>query len=56
MRTAGMEDDGLDQLSVKSEGQPAYAVAEAYYPMSFEKVIRMLERLRANGFTSFAEA
>ncbi len=51
-----MEDDGLDPLSVKSEGQPAYAVAEAYYPMSFEKVIRMLERLRANGFTSFAEA
>lgn len=51
-----MEDDSLDPLGTTPEGQPLYPADQAYYPLSFEKIQRMLERLRANGFTSFAEA
>jgi len=56
VRAGRMEDESLDPLGLTPEGKPAYPVAQAYYPLSFEKIIRMLERLRSNGFTSFAEA
>lgn len=55
-RAARMEDESLDPLGLTAEGNRTYPTAEAYYRLSFEKVLRMLERLRANGFTSFAEA
>ena len=56
VKAARMEDESLDPLGLTPEGQRAFPPAEAYYQLSFEKVVRMLERLRANGFTSFAEA
>lgn len=55
-KAARMEDESLDPLGLTPEGSRTYPPAEAYYRLSFEKIIRMLERLRANGFTSFAEA
>lgn len=55
-KAARMEDESLDPLGLKPDGTRTYPPAEAYYRLSFEKIIRMLERLRANGFTSFAEA
>lgn len=55
-KAARMEDESLDPLGTTPEGQPIYPAAQAYYRLSFEKIQRMLERLRANGFTSFAEA
>ena len=51
-----MEDESLDPLGLTPMGSHTYPPAEAFYPLSFEKILRMLERLRANGFTSFAEA
>lgn len=51
-----MEDESFDPLGLTPEGNRTYPTAEAYYRLSFEKILRMLERLRANGFTSFAEA
>ncbi len=51
-----MEDESLDPLGLTPEGNRAYPSSDAYYPLSFEKILRMLERLRANGFTSFTEA
>lgn len=51
-----MEDESLDPLGLTPEGNRTYPASEAYYRLSFEKIIRMLERLRANGFTSFTEA
>ena len=55
-KAARMEDDSLDPLGLTPEGTRTYPLAEAYYRLSFEKILRMLERLRANGFTSFSEA
>jgi hypothetical protein len=55
-KAARMEDESLDPLGLTPEGKRTYPPAEAYYRLSFEKIIRMLERLRANGFTSFSEA
>jgi len=55
-KAARMEDESLDPLGLTPEGNQSYPTAEAYYRLSFEKIVRMLERLRANGFTSFAEA
>jgi hypothetical protein len=55
-KAARMEDESLDPLGLTPGGTAAYLPSEAYYRLSFEKIIRMLERLRANGFTSFAEA
>ena len=56
VRAARMEDENLDPLGLTSDGSKNFPPAEAYYRLSFEKILRMLERLRANGFTSFAEA
>ncbi len=55
-KAARMEDESLDPLGLTPEGKRTYPTVEAYYRLSFEKILRMLERLRANGFTSFAEA
>lgn len=55
-KAARMEDERLDPLGVTPNGAWAYPPAGAYYRLSFEKIIRMLQRLRANGFASFAEA
>jgi len=55
-KAARMEDESMDPLGLAPDGNPSYPPGEAYYVLSFEKIIRMLERLRANGFVSFAEA
>jgi energy-coupling factor transporter ATP-binding protein EcfA2 len=55
-KAARMEDNSLDPLGLTPQGNRTYPPAIAYYRLSFEKILRMLERLRANGFTSFAEA
>ena len=55
-KAALMEDESLDPLGTTPEGHLIYPAAQACYRLSFEKIQRMLERLRANGFTSFAEA
>ena len=55
-RAIGLEDDGLDPLRTKPDGTLAFPPSEAFYPLSFEKLVRMLILLRSNGFTSFAEA
>ena len=55
-KAARMEDESLDPLGSGSDGKPSYLPCDAYYNLSFSKVLRMLERLRANGFVSFAEA
>ena len=55
-RAIGLEDDNLDPLRTKPDGTLAFAPNEAFYPLSFEKLMRMLVLLRSNGFTSFAEA
>ncbi len=55
-KAARMEDESLDPLGLTPEGNRAYSSADAYYRLSFEKILRMLERLRSNGFTGFAEA
>jgi len=55
-KAARMEDESMDPLGLAPNGNPSYPPGEAYYVLSFEKIIRMLERLRANGFVSFAEA
>lgn len=55
-KAARMEDESTDPLGVTPGGTLRYLPSEAYYRLSFEKILRMLNRLRANGFTSFAEA
>lgn len=49
-------DNDLDPLRTRPDGTPAFQSADAFYPSSHEKLVRMLEMLRYNGFTSFAEA
>ncbi len=55
MKAAAMEDDSLDPLGISADGNPSYPKADAYYPQSFDKIVRMLESVRKNGFASFAE-
>jgi hypothetical protein len=55
-KAAHMEDESLDPLGLTPAGSRIYSSEEAFYPLSFDKILRMLERLRANGFASFAEA
>ncbi len=55
MKSATMEDDSLDPLGISADGNPSYPKADAYYPQSFDKIVRMLESVRMNGFASFAE-
>ena len=51
-----LEDDSLDPLAADAKGNARYPVEEAYFPLSFEKIVRMLRSVQSNGFTSFAEA
>lgn len=51
-----LEDDNLDPLAEDAEGNQTYPLGEAYFPLSFEKIGRMLRSVQSNGFTSFAEA
>jgi tRNA A37 threonylcarbamoyladenosine biosynthesis protein TsaE len=55
MKAAAMEDDSLDPLGIAADGNPSYPKSKAHYPQSFDKIIRMLESVRMNGFASFAE-
>lgn len=55
MKAAAMEDDSLDPLGISADGNPSYPKANAHYPQSFDKIVRMLESVRMNGFASFAE-
>ena len=56
LEAARLEDDSLDPLVEDAEGNPKYPLEEAYFPLSFEKIVRMLRSVQSNGFTSFAEA
>ena len=51
-----LEDDSLNPLAEDEEGNANYPVKDAYFPLSFEKIVRMLRSVQSNGFTSFAEA
>jgi 5-methylcytosine-specific restriction protein B len=51
-----LEDDSLDPLAEDAEGNGKYPSKEAYFPLSFEKIVRMLRSVQSNGFTSFSEA
>lgn len=51
-----LEDDSLNPLAEDEEGNAKYPVKDAYFPLSFEKIVRMLRSVQSNGFTSFAEA
>ncbi len=53
---AKLEDESLDPLSTRPDGSPAFSADAAYYALSFDKLTRMLARLRTHGFVSFAEA
>jgi tRNA A37 threonylcarbamoyladenosine biosynthesis protein TsaE len=55
MKAAAMEDDSFDPLGISADGSPSYPKADAYYRQSFDKIARMLESVRMNGFASFAE-
>jgi hypothetical protein len=49
LRASALDDESIHPLTRVSE-------AAATLPMSFDKIVRMLRRLDAEGFTSFAEA
>lgn len=53
---AKLEDESLDPLGTRPDGTPSFPADAAYYALSFDKVTRMLARLRTHGFVSFAEA
>jgi hypothetical protein len=55
MAAMEMDDDSLDPLGLTSTGEQNYPPDAAYLPLSFDKVVRMLNAVRLNGFTSFAE-
>jgi energy-coupling factor transporter ATP-binding protein EcfA2 len=52
---AKLDDESLDPLGTTPDGNAAFASEEAFYALSFEKLTRMLARLRTHGFVSFAE-
>lgn len=55
-RALTLEDETLDPLGTKPDGTAFYDANDAYFPNSFDKVVRMLALVRSNGFASFAEA
>lgn len=58
-KAAGLEDETLHPLLARDpndNNKPTFDVGTALYPLSFEKILRMLRLLDQNGFTSFAEA
>lgn len=52
---AKLEDESLDPLGTKPDGSAAFPITTAFYALSFDKLTRMLARLRTHGFVSFAE-
>lgn len=50
-----MNDNAFDPLGTRGSGERVLLPSEAYFPLSFDKVVRMLASVRMNGFTSFAE-
>ena len=50
-----MNDNAFDPLGTRGNGERVLLPAEAHFPLSFDKVVRMLASVRMNGFTSFAE-
>ena len=50
-----MGDDSLDPLEITRNGEASYPSSAAHYPLSFDKIVRMMRAVRLNGFTSFAE-
>lgn len=52
---AKLEDESLDPLGTTLNGNAAFASEDAFYRLSFEKLMRMIARLRTHGFVSFAE-
>lgn len=55
LKAAEMGDDSLDPLGTSADGERNYPIDDAYFPLSFDKILRMLLAVRLNGFTSFAE-
>ena len=55
LKASELNDDSLDPLGTNGEGSRRYPPADAYFPVSFDKILRMLNLVRVNGFTSFAE-
>jgi hypothetical protein len=55
-KAASLSDDALNPLSDGFPGGATALDAKAHYPISFDKIRRMLVRLASDGFTSFAEA
>lgn len=53
---ASLRDPQLHPLAELDGGEPAFRAAEAIYPLSFEKIQRMLQRVVRDGFVSFSEA
>lgn len=56
LEAARLDDDSLDPLAEDADGNPRYPLKEAHFPLSFEKIVRMLKSVQSKGFTSFAEA
>lgn len=51
-----LSDDTLDIIGKDNEDNPLFDPENAYYPISFRKIQRMLKKLERDGFASFAEA
>ncbi|WP_414661074.1 McrB family protein [Horticoccus sp. 23ND18S-11] len=56
VNAAKLDDESLDPLGARPDGSPTFEAEGAYYFLSFDKLTRMLARLRNHGFVSFAEA
>ena len=54
-KAANLEEESLDPVGMKPDGTSAFPANEAYYSLSFDKLTRMLVRLRYHGFVSYAE-
>jgi hypothetical protein len=50
-----MNDNAFDPLGTRGNGERVLLPSAAHFPLSFDKVVRMLASVRMNGFTSFAE-
>ena len=50
-----MNDNVYDPLGTRGNGERVLLPSGAHFPLSFDKVVRMLASVRMNGFTSFAE-
>lgn len=55
-KSANFDPQSINPLSKKIDGTPEYPQDSAQFPLSYNKITRMLLLLERNGFTSFAEA